>query len=111
MVTLDENVSIVIPKGELRYSDIIQIPIELQDEIEVRMYFKTAVYDLNHTELNAMLFHGDQTKGNNPIAKQAHSISGTLMGIYPVVPILDRIEIETTNEPKVIVVLGTPSPQ
>lgn len=106
VVTLDENVSIVIPKGELRYSDIIQIPIELQDEIEVRMYFKTAVYDLNHTELNAMLFHGDQTKGNNPIAKQAHSISGTLMGIYPVVPILDRIEIETTNEPKVIVAFG-----
>ena len=106
VATLDEKVSIVIPKGEVRYSDIIQIPIEMQDEIEVRMYFKTAVRDLNHTELNAKLFHSDQTKGNTTDAKQAHSNLGALMGIYTMVPTLDRIEIETNHEPKVIVAFG-----
>ena len=106
VATLDEKVSIVIPKGEVRYSDIIQIPIEMQDEIEVRMYFKTAVCDLNHTESNATLYRGDQTKTLTPLSNPTRSIMGALMGIYTVVPTLERIEIETNHEPKVIVAFG-----
>lgn len=105
-VTLNDDRSIVIPKGDRLYSDVIRLPIEIEDEIEVRMHYKTAVNDLNHTELSARLYHGNQTDNDNPLSKPTQSILSKLMGIYVAIPTLDRIEIETMKKPKVIVAFG-----
>ena len=34
-VTLNDDRSIVIPKGDRLYSDVIRLPIEIEDEIEI----------------------------------------------------------------------------
>ena len=108
-VTVDQNESIVINKGDRLYSDVIKMPIEIEDEIEVRIHFKTAVSDLNYTEANAQLYHGDQTKRTDSLSNPLHSIMNEMMGIYTAVPVLDLIEIETIHEPKVIVAFGDSS--
>lgn len=105
-LTLNQRTSIVIPKGECLYSDVIKIPIEKEDVIEVRMHFKSALFDLNHTEKDAQLYPGDQTKTVDIASKPLRSIVGEMMGIYPVVPVIDRIEIETIHEPKIIMAFG-----
>lgn len=106
VVTLNQSESIVITKGKRIYSDVIKLPIELNDEIEVRIHFKTAVSDLNYTEVNTQLYRGDQTKRIEPTSKPIHSIMNKMMGIYTAVPVLDLIELETTQEPNVIVAFG-----
>ncbi|HCT63399.1 MAG TPA: hypothetical protein DIC19_04795 [Erysipelotrichaceae bacterium] len=105
-VTLNQNESIVINKGDRLYSDVIKMPIEIEDEIEVRIHFKTAVHDLNYTEANAQLYHGDQTKRTDSLSNPIHSMMNEMMGIYTAVPVLDLIEIETIQEPKVLVAFG-----
>ncbi|MBN2877433.1 MAG: hypothetical protein JXL85_07270, partial [Bacilli bacterium] len=105
-VTLNQNESIVITKGDRLYSDVIKLPIEIEDEIEVRIHFKTAVSDLNYTEANAQLYHGNQTRKIEPLSNPIHSMMNEMMGIYTAVPVLDLIEIETIQEPKVLVAFG-----
>lgn len=105
-VNLNQSASIVITKGKRLYSDIIQIPLEIGDEIEIRIHFKTGVSDLNYTEDNAQLFHGNQTKTIELLPKPMHSIMREMMGIYTAVPVLDLIELKTMQEPKVIVAFG-----
>ena len=105
-VTLNQSASIVIAKGKRLYSDIIQIPLEIGDEIEVRIHFKTGVSDLNYTEDNAQLYHGNQTKTIELLPKPMHSIMSEMMGIYTAVPVLDLIELKTMQEPKGIVAFG-----
>lgn len=105
-VTLNQNESIVITKGDRLYSDVIKIPIEIEDEIEVRIHFKTAVSDLNYTEANAQLYPGNQTKTRESMPKPIHSIMNEMMGIYTPVPALEMIEVETIQEPKLLVAFG-----
>ncbi len=105
-VTLNQSEVIVITKGKRIYSDVIKLPIEVGDEIEVRIHFKTAVSDLNYTEVNAQLYRGDQTTQNIITSKPIHSIMNKMMGIYTAIPALDLIELETTQEPNVIVAFG-----
>lgn len=105
-VTSNQNESIVINKGVRLYSDVIKMPIEIEDEIEVRIHFRTAVSDLNYTEANAQLYHGDQTKRNEPMTKPIHLMMNEMVGIYTPVPVLDLIEIETIQKPQVLVAFG-----
>lgn len=105
-VTLNQNEFITITKGDRLYSDVIKLPIEIEDEIEVRIHFKTAVSDLNYTEANAQLYHGNQTRKIKPLSNPIHSMMNEMMGIYTAVPVLDLIEIETIQEPKVLVAFG-----
>lgn len=105
-VSLNQNASFEIPKAAWVYSDILNLPIEIDDEIEVRIYFASTVCDLNHTEMNAKLYRGNQTTQNVISSNPTRSLMTKMMGLYPAVPVLDLIEIDTMQEPKVIVAFG-----
>ena len=105
-VTLSQNASFEIPKADWVYSDILNLPIEMDDEIEVRIYFASSACDLNYTEMNAKIYRGNQTTQNEILSKPLRSLMNKMMGLYQAVPVLDLIEIDTMQEPKVIVAFG-----
>lgn len=105
-VNLNQNTSFEIPIAAWVYSDILNLPVEMDDEIEVRIYFASSVCNLNHTEMNAKLYRGNQTTQNEISSKPTRSLINKMMGLYPAVPVLDLIEIYTMQEPKVIVAFG-----
>ena len=105
-ITMHGKLDFIVLLGSCSYSDIITLPKPIRDEIEVRIYFKSFVNDMNGTEEDASLYYGDKTYLKGSLPKPKVPLMYKLMGLYVPVPTLDRIEIQTMNKPKVIVAFG-----
>lgn len=106
IVKVQGRSAFTVPIGMLTYSDIINLSIHDQAEIEIRIFFKNNINDMNVTEEGASLYDGDQTNIMGCLSNPKHALINQLMGLYVAVPMLDWIEIQTHYKPKVIVAFG-----
>lgn len=90
-VNLSQNTSFEIPIAAWVYSDILNLPIEMDDEIEVRIYFASSVCDLNHTEMNARaksnrgfwgLHHRNESLGESAARTYSSSVSISIPTVW-----------------------------
>ncbi len=105
-VTMNGKSAFPIPRGTHPYSDVLNVRIHANDVIEVRIFFTTVICDANRTETSARLYRGDQTMVKELMITPLPNRVNRVLGIYNAVPSLELIEVETTQEAKVIVAFG-----
>ena len=93
-----------IPVGETVWSDALPIDLEAGEDIEIRMYFESDIADCNMIEEEAHLYMGDHVYGATEAAKESNFAKRT--GIFPPVPAIEAVEIQTEEELSAIVAFG-----
>ena len=93
-----------IPVGETIWSDALPIRLEAGDDIEIRMFFESNIVDFNVIEEEAHLYLGDHVYGQAETVKESNFSKKT--GIFPPVPAIEAVEIQTEEELSAIVAFG-----
>ncbi len=105
-VTMENRMSITIPKGTQKYSDPLPVPVSAGAEITFAMYWNEYIIDGNAIEEEADLYTGNRTQKEMTFTVPHRRLINRLLGAYTIIPAIDLIEIETEETVKNIVAFG-----
>lgn len=103
-VTVKSSKSFTLLTQNKTYSDPLKISVKKNEQIEVRICFIGSIADANRIESGSRLIKGnhlyDNTKGKAP------NWLSRKLNVYQPIPIIDRIEVQTDENPEMIVAFG-----
>ncbi len=104
-ITYKGQKSFRIPVGESLLTDPCLADLPSGGEIELRMYYTSAILDTNMIEEGATLLRGNHTEDKTPLSMKKPTLA-KLLAAYNGIPALEAVEMETAVPLKAIVAFG-----
>ena len=104
-VTLRGQQAFQIPAGGVTLSDPCALSFRRDEELQVRLYYTSAILDNNMIEEGATLLPGNQTRAAGDLP-QRKPLLAKLLGAYNGIPAIEAVELLTAEPAGAIVAFG-----
>ena len=104
-VTQADDPNLVASAESLTMTERIQIPLKQGTRLEVRVFCQDYYPDGNMIEEGAIVYKGNALDLLNPVPARMKETERSL-GVYPVIPLIRRIDIESQQPQETIVAFG-----